>query len=93
MRIIANRNSGDRFNGTSGNIVAKLDIEGGEYLVLPHLLLTGTLCSIRYIGVEFHPGGTMLRELVQSKLAQQACRTEVSIDDDKLYAFSSFPLP
>ena len=35
-------------------VLAKLDIEGAEYEVLPHLLLTGAICHIRYLIVEWH---------------------------------------
>jgi hypothetical protein len=33
----------------------KMDIEGSEYSVLPHLLAQGTLCSINGIMIEWHP--------------------------------------
>ena len=39
-----------------------------------------------------HPQ-TLLLELSLAKLAQQGCKTEVSLDDDEKYAFSNFPLP
>lgn len=32
----------------------EIDIEGAEYEVLPHLLLTGALCLVRYLVVEWH---------------------------------------
>jgi Methyltransferase FkbM domain len=35
-------------------VIAKMDIEGGEYMVLPKMILTGALCVINFIGCEFH---------------------------------------
>jgi hypothetical protein len=79
-------------SGEAAHIVAKLDIEGGEHLVLPHLLLSNALCALNYLALEMHPK-TLLLELSIAKLAQTGCKTEVSLDDDEKYAFSSFPLP
>lgn len=76
----------------AAHIVAKLDIEGGEHLVLPHLLLSNALCALDYVALEMHPQ-TLLLELSVAKLVQQGCKTEVSLDDDEKYAFSNFPLP
>ena len=36
------------------HVVMKLDIEGGEHVVLPHLLNRGVLCEIDYLYAEFH---------------------------------------
>ena len=76
----------------AAHIVAKLDIEGGEHLVLPHLLLSGALCMLNYVALEMHPQ-TLLLDLAVAKLAQQGCRTEISLDDDEKYAFADFALP
>lgn len=35
-------------------IYMKLDIEGGEYKLLPHLLVAGALCGVSYLRVEWH---------------------------------------
>lgn len=37
-------------------IVMKLDIEGGEYDVLPHLLMRGLICRLDYLWAEIHDG-------------------------------------
>eukprot|EP00923_Selenidium_pygospionis_P036995 GHVN01064780.1.p1 GENE.GHVN01064780.1~~GHVN01064780.1.p1 ORF type:complete len:278 (-),score=22.42 GHVN01064780.1:317-1150(-) len=35
-------------------VVAKMDIEGSEYIVLPDLMLSGALCGIDFLFGEFH---------------------------------------
>ena len=35
-------------------IMLKMDIEGGEVSLLPHLLVTGALCYVSYLRVEYH---------------------------------------
>lgn len=79
-------------SGEAAHIVAKLDIEGSEHLVLPHLLLSNAMCALSYVALEMHPR-TRLVELTVAKLAQQGCKTVVSLDDDEKYGFSTFPLP
>ena len=37
-----------------GSVVMKVDIEGGEYEVLPHLLARGALCKLNLVYAEFH---------------------------------------
>ena len=37
------------------SVVLKMDIEGSEYVVLPDLIFSGTLCDIDFIFGEFHP--------------------------------------
>ena len=43
-------------NATAGTSVSmlKLDIEGGEYEVLPHVLATGALCRLTHLLIEWH---------------------------------------
>lgn len=42
------------YNESTSLLVAKLDIEGGEYDVLPHMLAHGTLCQVDQMLVEWH---------------------------------------
>lgn len=35
-------------------ILLKLDVEGGEFALLPHLLTTGALCAVTHLRVEYH---------------------------------------
>jgi hypothetical protein len=46
-----------------GVILAKSDIEGSEYSLLPSLVLTQTFCSIDYIFTEWH-GNKYLRDVL-----------------------------
>ena len=54
-----------------GSVVMKLDIEGGEFIVLPHLLASRVLCQgVAYIAAEFHSAYTSARPtLIQSARA------------------------
>jgi hypothetical protein len=76
------------------SIVAKMDIEGFEFLVLPHLLRTGMLCALDFVFIDSHPGTpTTLLSLCRNALKSAGCRTELSLLDDEEYADSFFPLP
>lgn len=33
----------------------KMDIEGSEYTVLPHLMIHGILCQVNFMTVDWHP--------------------------------------
>lgn len=46
---------------SNSKIVAKMDIEGAEYSVLPNMLAHGSLCSISYIGIEWHPNYLVMK--------------------------------
>jgi hypothetical protein len=35
-------------------VIAKMDVEGAEYVVLPHMLSHGSLCHIDFIMIEWH---------------------------------------
>lgn len=71
-------------------IVAKVDIEGAEYIVLPHLFNTGrALCGIDFAYVEYHPMMTEfvmeLNRNISSASLTRSCKTEVVELDDELY--------
>ena len=40
--------------GESSIALLKCDVEGGEYTLLPRLLITGALCRVRHLLVEWH---------------------------------------
>jgi hypothetical protein len=43
--------------GNSGpKVVMKMDVEGSEYVMLPDLMLSGTMCGIDFMYGEFHAG-------------------------------------
>lgn len=86
-----------------GVIVAKMDIEGAEYIVLPHLLAHGTLCYIDVIMAEFHAWG-MPAEQIPGKAAEKdiikwiikqsrGCSFTLSELDDESYFNDPIALP
>ena len=52
--------------------VAKINIEGGEYEILPHLIETGLIARFRTIAVQFHnfaPDAAARRDAIRAALA------------------------
>ena len=41
--------------GAAAAVLMKLDVEGSEYVLLPHLLERRVLCSVDFLHVEWHP--------------------------------------
>jgi hypothetical protein len=80
------------YNQSSSLAVAKLDIEGGEYKVLPHMLAHGSLCKIDQMLIEWHerffPNATedvlfAEKSLVLTTKNANRCRfKKVDIDDN-----------
>ena len=80
------------------SVFMKLDVEGSEYLVLPHLALTGRLCTVDEIHIEWHPAGgkdvdagaataTRTVEHFSSLLSERRppCCTQLLAVDDESY--------
>lgn len=94
-RFLSNEIANRRGQSSNSKTVAKMDIEGAEYTVFPTMLTqSNSLCSISYIGIEWHPRGTEARphmntgELkVLNFLTQQAkgCQTVIRNLDDESY--------
>ena len=71
---------------TAGPVCLKLDVEGAEYSLLPPLLLSGALCRVDYLFVEWHlnslppDGDARLRGLALrhslDSLLERGCRLE-----------------
>jgi len=87
----------------SSRIVAKMDIEGSEFSILPHMLQMGSLCLINEIAIEYHEIYTGNYCSLTNKEAHKAIKwmttgskcdnfTVISLDDES-YRFSNFPLP
>jgi hypothetical protein len=79
--------------GTS-RMIAKMDIEGSEYLVLPHMAKHGSLCYFDVIMLEWHPmmqpkGATSREEVLDSVeeavKANVGCKMQISREDDESY--------
>ena len=75
-------------------IVAKMDIEGSEFNVLPHMILHGSICFIDYLIIEFHPLdmqslsqldrslGDVINHLIKKS---ESCKLEISGRDDETF--------
>ena len=44
----------NNFDPSSSKVVAKMDVEGAEYVVLPHMLRHHTICLIDLVMMEWH---------------------------------------
>mmetsp|Transcript_5936 Transcript_5936/g.12101 ORF Transcript_5936/g.12101 Transcript_5936/m.12101 type:complete len:145 (+) Transcript_5936:1253-1687(+) len=73
-------------------VIMKLDIEGSEYTVLPHLALSGALCHIDTAFLEYHDQNDIkspcslhckLQSLVE---AEPTCHTRIIDGDDETYS-------
>ena len=83
--------------GGGGSVVMKLDIEGGEFVVLPHLLASRVLCQgVAYMYAEFHSTYTSAPNF-DPKLEQIAvnatkgCGVELTSLDDEIPLEPSAP--
>jgi len=81
-------------------VMVKMDIEGSEYHVLPHLIRQGLLCSdkIACIALEFHKWAkhehTLTLPLFHKELAKQDCTpTQILNIDDETYLHDGQTLP
>jgi hypothetical protein len=88
------------------SVLMKLDIEGSEHTILPHLIMTGSLCSINKIFLETHRWGAVkfpdgssdgqflsfFKQFVSSYNVT-SCSTSILDVDDESYRDSDFPLP
>ena len=82
-----------RVRETDSLVFCKLDVEGAEYSLLPHLLLTGSLCHCRYLLIEWHLAalpedrrldGLSLRLSLQSIL-RDGCHEAPVVMDDSIF--------
>jgi hypothetical protein len=80
------------FNPTTSKMVAKVDIEGAEYTILPHMALHGSICFFDEMMIEWHPsfvakdlsgsvGGFM--NMLQKEVKN--CRFHIDNLDDETY--------
>jgi hypothetical protein len=81
---------------SNSRTIAKMDIEGGEYTVLPTMLTqSDSLCSIAYIGIEWHRNMDLKSSPPETKtilpilqfITKQAknCQTVIHKIDDESY--------
>jgi hypothetical protein len=88
-------------DGRKSRIVMKIDTEGGEYKLLPHLIRFDAACVADLIFLEWHPNPPPRGSAVQSevqRLTEDAfrtswCHTVVSPIDDETFFADGKPLP
>lgn len=92
--------------GTNTTVVMKVDVEGAEHILLPHMIITGALCRVDLVFAETHGFGEVVaaggvtdgdfraffKEYVQ-KYDKQSCKTRFRDLDDESFGSSDFPLP
>ena len=78
----------------ASTIVMKMDIEGAEHLVLPHMAMRGVLCAIDSLFMEAHPSMAnqtqvdifqQTVQLVPGVSRAAACKTEFNFVDDETF--------
>lgn len=81
-------------------IVMKVDTEGAEYRLLPHLIANDALCLVNLIFLEWHPQpyplGTAaqrtVKQLTERALKAPQCKTVLSTIDDETFLYDGKPL-
>ena len=82
-----------KVDGQPSRIVMKLDTEGQEYRILPHLVAQGAACLVDRMYLEWHPSpapnGTDFqneaREVSMHALSTPPCKTVATILDDETF--------
>ena len=88
-------------DGRPSKLVMKIDTEGTEYRVLPHLLARRAACLLDFIFLEWHPepapyGSDRQREVRQmtmDALRTKPCKTAISDLDDETFLTDGKPFP
>ena len=85
-------------NGSRGNVVMKLDVEGMEMELVPDLVMSGALSHIDYIYIEWHAKASnkvgplaesmkLLVKLAEEKKLHHVTKI-VQLDDEKYYTYT-----
>lgn len=80
-------------------MLMKLDVEGGEYELLPHLLMHRSLCPFDLIFLEWHNTDTraaernQLLESLEDSTSVRGCGAVVSSIDDETFLYDGMPFP
>lgn len=91
--------SSTKLERTKPTMMMKLDIEGGEYELIPHLLSRKALCPLDLIFLEWHNTEARAREqdellkLMGDNLSEKKCSPVVSAVDDETFLFDGKPVP
>ena len=96
--VVANR-KGASFDS---KMAAKMDVEGAEYILLPNLMLSGTLCSFDMIMTEFHPHSVddepppdekaFIASIEWIVHHAENCKVHFVVGGDETYAFTNTPI-
>jgi hypothetical protein len=80
-----------------GRIVMKLDTEGAEYRLLPHILARSAACGADLIFLEWHrttnPKHVEIRQQSVDALAALTCKPTISSIDDETFLYDGVSLP
>ena len=78
-------------------IVMKLDTEGAEYRLLPHLIERGAACTVDLMFLEWHQttkaAHAAVKRSATEALSAPACKLVVSSIDDETFMYDGVPLP
>ena len=94
-RLLVRMHGGRDAAGTK--IVMKMDIEGSEHRVLPHLMHTHAMCLVNRVYMEWH--GAAMRSWFMAQIAKSPCGPALSGDframrnDDETYRNDGRPWP
>jgi hypothetical protein len=101
-QIKYNARNADSSNGSvpnsAGKFVMKMDIEGGEFIVLPGMVASGALCHLNVAFIEYHAIGGDVNKL-KSQIADVVgsyprCTVNLlDMDDETYYDAGDEPLP
>ena len=80
-----------------GKIVMKLDTEGAEFRLLPHLIKRDAACSVDAMFLEWHrvvsASARAIKQTATEALSSPGCNVEVSSLDDETFMYDGKPLP
>ena len=86
-------------DGRKSRIVMKIDTEGAEYKLLPHLIRSNAACIADLIFLEWHPdvrqkaSQSEVRRVTEDAFSKPWCHTAVSSIDDETFLKDGKPLP
>lgn len=96
LLLFIRRTLGHTRSGGS-KLVMKVDTEGAEYRLLPHLIKRGAACTVDFMFLEWHlttkAAHIAAKRSVTEALSAPACKVVVSSLDDETFLFDGVPFP
>ena len=75
-------------------VISKMDIEGSEYEVLGKMMLTGAVCNMTLLTLEWHPAllcpaceQQTVERMLRHSLTAEGCTARVMLVDDESYSY------